>query len=581
MQNHTPPPDAPRVPTPAAGTGRTAVRTHPVRTVTVRILAVLGALIVLAACWASLAPPAHAAERGSGASAGSSGSPAAPATLVTVDSGALQGVATPTGVEFRGVPYAAAPVGDLRWTPPQPVPAWAGARDATAYSPVCPQAPPSPNGSSEDCLYLNVTVPSDTASASASRSGLPVIVWIHGGGFELGEGADYDASDLASKGAIVVTINYRLGLLGFLSHPALADGTGASGNYGLMDQQAALRWVQHNIGRFGGDAGRVTIAGQSAGGLSVGMQLASPGAKGLFQRAVIQSGAFAPLQKPLAQAEEEGRASATAVGCADQTAECLRQVPVDVLVANQPLSITPGVVDGAVLKTSVGVAIATGRFNRVPIINGVNTQEERIFVPLGVSVTKGATVIGPGQVDASNYTSVIASSLGVGERTAATIAAAYPLSKYASPTHAFTVLNSDANFSCPTFALDAAAAAWVPTFAYEFNDAEAPQLYVPDTLGPPPAATHQSELAYLFGQPNAPLAGSLTADQEQLASTMQEAWVRFAATGSPSSPDASWPRFDLRTQVLSLDDPAPSVERGFAVDHKCALWAGVALFGSR
>ncbi|GAA5210303.1 carboxylesterase/lipase family protein [Microbacterium kyungheense] len=577
MNNNTPRLPAASVSAASAGTGRDGAGSHPLRTLSVRVLAVLAAFLVLAACWGSLAPAASAAELSRTASTGSS-SPAA--TLVTVDSGALQGVATASGVEFRGVPYAAAPVGDLRWRAPQPVAAWTGVRDATVYSPVCPQAPPSPNGSSEDCLYLNVTVPAAAASARGSHD-LPVIVWIHGGGFEIGEGADYEASDLASKGAIVVTINYRLGLLGFLSHPALADGNGASGNYGLMDQQAALRWVQHNIGRFGGDAGRVTIAGQSAGGLSVEMQLASPGAKGLFQAAVIQSGAFAPIQKSLAQAETEGRAAAAAVGCADQTAECLRQVPVDALVANQPLSLTPGVVDGTVLKSSVGVAIATGRFNRVPIINGVNTQEERIFVPLGVSVTKGATVIGPGPVDAGNYEAAIASSLGVGERTAARIAAAYPLSAYATPEHAFTVLNSDANFSCPAFALDAAAAAWVPTYAYEFNDAQAPQLYVPDSLGAPAAATHQSELAYLFGQPNAPLPGSLTADQQQLASTMQQAWVQFAASGSPSTKDAAWPRFDLRTQVLSLDDPAPAVERGFALDHKCALWAGVALFGSR
>lgn len=557
MNPITPPPDARRMPVSA-------------RSVTVRILAVLGALAVLAACWASIAPPAHAAERPSTSSA--------PSTLVQVDAGALQGVATPTGVEFRGVPYAAAPTGELRWKPPQPVSPWAGARDATEYSPVCPQGPPSPNGSSEDCLFLNVTVP----SPAVDTGDLPVIVWIHGGGFGLGEGADYEASQLASKGAIVVTINYRLGLLGFLSHPALAEHAGGpSGNYGLMDQQAALRWVQRNIAAFGGDPGNVTIAGQSAGGLSVAMQLASPGAKGLFQRAIIESGAFAPVQKPLAQAEAEGQASAAAVGCADQSAECLRQVPVDVLVANQPLSITPGVVDGEVLTRSVGVAIATGRFNRVPIINGVNTQEERLFVPLGVSVTKGATVIGPGPIDASNYVAAIASSLGVTDRTAKRIAAAYPLSAYASPEHAFTVLNSDANFSCPTIALDAAAAAWVPTFAYEFNDAQAPQLYVPDTLGEPSAATHQSELAYLFDQPNAPFHVALTPDQAQLASTMQSAWVAFARSGSPSATDASWPRFDLRThQVLSLDDPAPSVERGFAVDHHCGLWAGVALFGS-
>ncbi|MFD6136227.1 carboxylesterase/lipase family protein [Isoptericola sp. NPDC060257] len=566
MNTFTPPPDAPRPTARAAVAGRRGVRP-----LTVRLLAVLGALAVLLACWGSLLPPAHAADR-----------PAPVSSVVHVDAGALEGATTSAGLEFRGVPYAAPPTGELRWEPPQPVAPWSGVREATDYSPVCPQAPPSPNGQSEDCLYLNVTVPAGTTSDAK----LPVIVWIHGGGFEIGEGADYEAADLAAQGAVVVTINYRLGLLGFLSHPALADRPGGpSGNYGLMDQQAALRWVQRNIAAFGGDAGKVTVAGQSAGGLSVAMHLASPGAKGLFQRAVIQSGAFAPVQKPLKQAEKEGVASATAVGCpdvgAEQVADCLRHVPAETLVANQPLSITPGVVDGKVLPRSVGTAIATGHFHRVPILNGVNTQENRIFTTLGLSVTRGATAVLPGPVDASTYESTIATNFGVSARTASFIAQAYPLSRYASPAQAFSVLNSDANFSCPAFALDGAASAWVKTYAYEFNDAEAPRLFAPDTLGEPYAATHQSELAYLFDQPNAPLPGQLSATQQQLADTMQTAWVQFARTGSPGTAATPWPRFDLaRHQILSLDDPAPSVERGFAVDHRCGVWAAVALFGS-
>ncbi|MFE7407444.1 carboxylesterase/lipase family protein [Isoptericola sp. NPDC057559] len=566
------PPDVPRPPASRPAAHAAVAGRRDVRPIAVRVLAVLGTLAVLLACWGSLLPPAHAAAR-----------PAPPvSSVVHVDAGTLQGVATPAGLEFRGVPYAAPPTGELRWEPPQPVAPWAGVREATDYSPVCPQAPPSPNGQSEDCLSLNVTVPGGTAADAK----LPVIVWIHGGGFEIGEGADYEAADLAAHGAVVVTINYRLGLLGFLSHPALADRDGASGNYGLMDQQAALRWVHRNISGFGGDAGNVTIAGQSAGGLSVAMHLASPGAKGLFQRAVIQSGAFAPVQKPLARAEREGVASAAAVGCDDGTAarvaECLRHASVETLVAHQPLSITPGVVDGRVLPRSVGDAIATGRFHRVPILNGVNTQENRIFTTLGLSVTKGATAVLPGPVDASSYESTIATNFGVDARTASFIAKAYPLSRYASPAQAFSVLNSDANFSCPAFALDGAASAWVKTYAYEFNDAEAPRLFAPDTLGAPYAATHQSELAYLFDQPNAPLPGELSASQQQLADTMQAAWVQFARTGSPATAATPWPRFDLaRQQILSLDDPAPSVERGFATDHRCGVWAAVALFGSR
>ncbi|WP_350348418.1 carboxylesterase family protein [Agromyces sp. G08B096] len=539
------------------------------------IAAVIGAIAVLLACWASVAQPARA--QAVTVQAASTAGAAAP-TLVTTSAGALEGVATATGAEFRGIPYAAPPTGELRWRPPQPVESWTGTRAADTFPPVCPQAPPSPSGSSEDCLYLNVTVPAGLADGP-----LPVIVWFHGGGFEIGEGADYDPAKLADAGAVVVTVDYRLGLLGFLAHPALANQPGgANGNYGLMDQQAALRWVQSEIAAFGGNPGNVAIAGQSAGGLSVLAHLASPTAKGLFHRAVIQSGAFALVQKSLADAERDGQASATALGCDDQSAECLRSVPVESLVANQPLSITPGYVDGTVLRESVGTAIATGRFNRVPIVNGVNTQEERIFTNLGLSVTKGATTVLPGPIDASNYEATIAANFGVDQKTAARIASAYPLKKYPSAAQAFSVLNSDANFSCPAIVLDAAASRYVPTFAYEFNDAAAPERFVPDTLGAPTAATHQSELQYLFDLPIAPIPGELSAEQQQLASAMREAWVQFARTGSPATDAVAWPEFELRhPRVLSLETPAPEVEPRFAADHHCGLWAGVALFGAR
>ena len=443
------------------------------------------------------------------------------------------------------------------------------------FSPVCPQNAPSPNGQSEDCLYLNVTTP-DGAGAALGK--LPVIVFIHGGGFAIGEGADYDATKLAKAGSVVVTINYRLGLLGFLAHPALAETAGGpTGNFGLMDQQAALRWVQANISQFGGDANNVTIDGQSAGGLSVLAQLASSGAKGLFQKAIIESGAFAPKQGSLADAEVAGQASATAVGCADQTADCLRKVPVDTLLLNEPSSITPGIIDGAVLKQSVLGAIAKGQFNRVPIINGSNTEEERLFTGIGLSVTKGATTRLPeGGITASNYRSILASNFGVSSLTAALIASQYPLSKYAVPALAFSAANSDANFSCPALALDAAASLYVPTYAYDFNDNNAPERFVP--MPPlPTTATHQSELQYLFDLPNA-LPGALTADQETLASSMRASWARFASTGSPATAGQDWPKFDIRhNTVLSLQAPSSKVETNFAAQHHCGFWGAVAL----
>ena len=192
---------------------------------------------------------------------------------------------------------------------------------------------------------------------------------------------------------VVVTINYRLGALGFLAHPALASRPGGSaGNYGLMDQQAALRWVQRNIARFGGDPDNVTIAGQSAGGLSVLAQMVSPGARGLFQRAIVQSGTFALNQRPLAMAEAAGETFATAVGCPDQSAACLRSMPVSDLVSNFGVEI-PGVVDGSVLTQPIGTALARGQFARVPVINGITHDEELLFVDgLKLTVSQGTNI---------------------------------------------------------------------------------------------------------------------------------------------------------------------------------------------
>jgi para-nitrobenzyl esterase len=225
-----------------------------------------------AVCCAALATLTLAAAGATAATAGigaaASGSGGAP--ILTTDDGAVRGTAAGTVDEFLGIPYAAPPTGNLRWRPPQPPAEWRGVRDATQFASSCPQlpspfAPPGPF--SEDCLYLNVYTP---PPGSGNEGSWPVLVWIHGGGLTQDAGRNYDGSKLAADGTVVVTINYRLGALGFLAHPALASSSGGpAGNYGLMDQQAALRWVQRNIGQFGGDPENVTIAGQSAGGLSV------------------------------------------------------------------------------------------------------------------------------------------------------------------------------------------------------------------------------------------------------------------------------------------------------------------------
>ena len=286
----------------------------------------------LIAAGALLAPTAAA-----GASAAVSHSPGARPLVVGTADGAVQGKATGPMDEFLGIPYAAPPVGPLRWRPPHPPAHWHGIRQATAFGPHCPQ-PASAFGvasTSENCLYLNVFTPARIRPGQR----LPVMVWVHGGEFLVGESNDYNPAGLVRHGVIVVTLNYRLGAFGFLADKALAAGrAGSSGNYGLMDQQAALRWVQGNIGRFGGDARNVTVFGESAGGLSVLAQLASRGARGLFARAIAESGTYNLIQQPLATAEAAGRTFAAKVGCTSKIAACLRKLPVSTIVDNEDFS---------------------------------------------------------------------------------------------------------------------------------------------------------------------------------------------------------------------------------------------------
>jgi para-nitrobenzyl esterase len=286
--------------------------------------AVLGALCAVLTALALTAAVAEAV--GAGPATGASSSRAAP--ILCIEGGAVRGAALSGVYEFLGLPYGAPPTGSLHWRPPRSPAEWRGVRDATKFAPSCPQPtrgnPFLPAGAlSEDCLYLNVYTPS-----LRHKQNRPVLVWIHGGGFTEDGARNYDGAKLAADGAVVVTINYRLGALGFLAHPALARRPGGSaGNYGLMDQIAALRWVRDNIARFGGNPGNVTIAGQSAGGVSVLALLVSQRSRGLFQRAIVESGAFALTQRPLAHAEAVGEAFAAQAGCADQTAQACRSRP--------------------------------------------------------------------------------------------------------------------------------------------------------------------------------------------------------------------------------------------------------------
>jgi para-nitrobenzyl esterase len=486
--------------------------------------------------------------------------------VVALADGRIRGRDADGMAEYLGIPYAAPPVGALRWRPPMPAAHWKGVRTATRFGPHCPQSKgvfgrPS---TSQDCLYLNVFAP------AGHRDGdLPVMVWIHGGAFVAGESDDYNPAGLVKDGVIVVTLNYRLGALGFLADAALADHRGGpAGDYGLMDQQAAMRWVQHNIASFGGNRRNVTIFGESAGGQSVLTQLASPGAHGLFAKAIVESGAYAQPPEPLTTAEAAGRAFAAKTGCtsqtASQTASCLRRLPVATILADQNQAGANADIDGLVLREPLKTAFASGRFNHVPVIDGSNLDEWRLFVAL--AIFEGH------QVTKANYQPMIAATLHVSARIAAIIAGQYPLTSYPSPALALSAVGTDAIFSCPTLKLDQAISAYVPLYAYEFSDENAPSGY--PSPGFPYGATHASELQYLFTLPGA-VQGRLSAAQQRLAAAMRQEWTSFARSGVPSATGTpAWPQFTaLGQEMLTLIPPEPAQQDNFAAEHHCAFWA--------
>jgi len=499
--------------------------------------------------------------------------------VAATDKGPIVGLRTETMNKFLGIPYAAPPVGDLRWRPPQPPARWHGLRDATQFASHCPQ-PATPFGlpsTTEDCLYLNVYTPADHKGwHHEDHHGRPVMVWIHGGALFLGESDDYDPTMLVeNEDVVVVTINYRLGFLGFLAHPALsaeADYHG-SGDYGWMDQQAALEWVQRNIKHFGGNPDKVTIFGESAGGLSVHAQLASPEAAGLFHRAIIESGAYFLNTTPLATAEAAGTAAATAMGCSDQTAACLRSVPVTTLLAHQGSGGFTGNVDGKVLTQPIGAALQTGQFNHVPVMEGSNHDEWRLFVALNFEFATGVAT------DPTNYAARINASFG-GLPLAPFIIPHYPLPSPPTPpgpSIALGAAGTDGIFACNSRTSIRRMANFVPVFAYEFNDPNPPQLFLPPDVvsGMPYGAYHASEIQYIFDlRPALPNPPALNADQERLSRDMVSYWGHFARKADPNSrhtPD--WPQYDRTADLFqSLIPPTPATEATFAADHQCAFW---------
>jgi para-nitrobenzyl esterase len=540
-----------------------------------RVTCALGGLLwLLAGCGSANDPRPLASVEALGAS-DAGGGPARP--VVLTDRGPVRGVSTSIGNQFLGIPYAAPPVGALRWVAPQPAASWQTPRDASQFANHCPQSA-SPFGvasTTEDCLYLNVYTP-----MAAPRGGpllRPVMVYIHGGAFLFGESDDYGPRRLLNSNVVVVTINYRLAALGFMANAGLAAESpdGSSGNYGLLDQQAALGWVSRNINAFGGDPNNVTIFGESAGGLSVHANLASPRSKGLFAHAIVESGAYALTQPTLAAAESAGAAYATSLGCGAQDTACLRAQSVSTILATQSTSATAymPVVDGTVMPQSIGPAFASGQFNQVPVIEGSNHDEYRQFVALQFELPNGHPVT------PAEYPVFVAALIGVpvtSPLVQAIVNQVYPLTNYPSPSIALGAVFTDAVFACNAVAAEASLAKYVPSWAYEFSDPNAPQRFLPP-VSFPYGAYHEAELQYLLDLPVTVPFPAFTPDQEALASAMVSYWTTFAGNSNPnSSATPTWQPFAANnTQALVPPVPQPYTPGAFAADHKCSFWASL------
>ena len=460
---------------------------------------------------------------------------------VEIETGRLVGSRQGVISVFRGIPYAAPPVGPLRWQPPQPVEPWTAVRSARRYGPVARQrvGGGSQFVASEDCLYLNVWTP---AREGAS---LPVMVFIHGGGFATGSGSEpmYESTELAKQGVVVVTFNYRLDIVGFFAHPLLTAESpdGASGNYGLRDQVAALEWVQRNIERFGGDPERVTVFGESSGGRSVSVLLSSPLAEGLFQRAVTQSGTLDGVAIPLAAEEERGDRLARAVGCADRPdpLRCLRARTFDELAFAGLFEARP-IVDGWMVPEDPRRVYADGRQHDVPMIIGSNA-DEGTFAMLGRRMPIRTVA------DYEEYV-----------RRVSGPAADEVLGQYRAGTddEVFQVLNRfDTDRDVARHVRRQAR--WMAgtssnTYVYLFARVSPQHLW--SGLG----ATHTAELPYLFGNLRfAAREGNLRtlelADR-RLSQIMMRYWTRFAATGDPNGDGLPvWPSYLADETLLVLD----------------------------
>jgi len=451
-----------------------------------------------------------------------------------VEGGVLVGEATERANIFRGIPFAAAPVGKLRWAPPQPAATWSGARDATKNGPSCPQpmnADGTPNSGgangpmSEDCLQLNVFAPKGAKRA-------PVMVWIHGGSHRTGAGWIYDGQNFARDGVVIVTINYRLGPLGYFAHPALTRDAGAqpTGNFGLMDQIAALKWVRKNIAAFGGDPKNVTVFGESAGGMSTLAILASPAAKGLYQKAIVESGLGWFEPSTLAAKEKTYATSVEKAGITASTADELRAVPWEKINAI-PGNYGP-FTDGRLLTETPTQALAAGRFADVPLIIGFNSGEDSL---MGAGPVAGR--MGP---------------------ITEPVRAVYK-DEAATGDDAITrAIFNDKVFGAPARWIAAEAAPGKPAWLYHFS-------YVATRMRPGvKSAAHAAEIPYVWEYWGRRTPMSVVSDEDKaVAALMHACWVSFAKAGAPRCGREAWPAYGAKADTLMEFGSSSGVRTNF------------------
>ncbi len=463
--------------------------------------------------------------------------------VATVEGGQIRGSVQDGVVSYLGVPYAAPPVGDLRWMPPQPVKSWEGIRDATQYGSECVQGtfgpPPSsgnarPPRGSEDCLYLNVWAPAD-----AQGKQLPVMLWVHGGAYVLGSGSSpmYRGTGFAKDGVILVTINYRLGNLGFFAHPAIDSETPNAdhGNYAFMDQRAALKWVQDNIASFGGDPKNVTLFGQSAGGSSVGFLLTMPSAKGLYQKVIIESGSIRSAVRPLKDApegaksaEDMGVAMAKELGLDKPSAADLRALPAAAVMGRDAGRFMPGpIMDGSNVLGPTYKQLADGNFNHVPVLIGANSYE--------VSIMRGGEKAVPGALG-KNLDAAMKLYDGYGTGT--------DDMKMKQIAGDIFIVDGARVYA------ESLAKAGVPTYMYFFD-------YVPSfQRATSPGTGHIMEIPFAFNTVSEAWAKQAGDEDRAYAMKVHPYWVAFAKASDPNGGDRpNWPKFDNDSKTMMYFGP--------------------------